>query len=74
MPYDNTDRGALFRNDRREGNQPEYTGKINVGGTEYRLAAWVRESNAGRKYFSLAVSFPDKPKEPEQDFDDDIPF
>lgn len=78
MEYDNTNRGVLFRNDRRETEKhPEYTGTINVDGTDYRLAAWVREGK-GRKYFSLAIS-PKEPKsEPKvresEDFNDDIPF
>jgi uncharacterized protein (DUF736 family) len=72
--YDNTNHGFLMRNEqRRSDKSPEYTGTIDVGGTEYRLAAWVRESKAGRKFFSLAVSsFEDrKPKSrPAQDADD----
>ena len=81
MTYDNTNRGVLFRNDKREtDNHPEYTGKIDVNGTEYRLAAWVKESSKdGKKFFSLAVSEFQKKAEPEtapetEDFDDDIPF
>jgi len=54
--YDNTNQGALFRNDRRESERhPEYTGSINVEGKEFYLSAWVKESKAGRKYFSLSV-------------------
>ena len=60
MAYDNTNRGTLGRNKRREKDtQPEYTGKLNVDGTDYWLNAWVKESN-GEKFFSLSV----KPKEP----------
>lgn len=38
--YDNTNRGALFRND-KDGNEkrPDYTGKINVDGKDYVLSA-----------------------------------
>jgi hypothetical protein len=57
--YDNTNRGALFKNDRRTTDKhPEYTGTLNVNGTEYWLSAWVRDGKRG-KYFSMAV----KPKE-----------
>ena len=57
--YDNTNRGALFKNDRREkDSHPEYTGTINVDGTDYWLAAWVKDGKKG-KFFSLSV----KPKE-----------
>jgi len=55
MTYDNTNKGALFKNDRREKDtQPEYTGKINVDGTEYWLSAWVKDGKKG-KFFSLSV-------------------
>jgi hypothetical protein len=40
--YDNTNRGALFRNnDKTEENEkwPDYRGNINVNGTEYWLSA-----------------------------------
>ena len=53
---DFTDSGVLFKNDRKErDNQPDYTGKINVGGVEKRLAAWIKEGKNG-KYMSLKVS------------------
>jgi hypothetical protein len=57
--YDNTNRGVLFDNDRKESdNHPDYTGKINVEGKEYWLSAWVKEGSKG-EFFSLSV----KPKE-----------
>ena len=61
MAYDNTNRGALFKNDdRKSDSAPEYTGTLNVDGKEYRLSAWVKEStNTGRKFFSMSV----QPKE-----------
>ena len=85
MTYDNTNRGALFRNEKKENDkQPDYTGKINVDGVDKRLAAWVSESKAGKKYFSIRVSdFQEQqggqsPNQgggiPDNDFDDSIPF
>lgn len=60
MGYDNNMRGVLFKNDRKENeNQPGYTGKIEIDGTEYRLSAWVKEGKKG-KFFSLAVQPVDK--------------
>jgi uncharacterized protein (DUF736 family) len=58
--YDNELSGVLFKND-KEGNEkrPDYTGKVQVEGTEYRLAAWVKESNStGNKFLSLKLSLP----------------
>lgn len=61
MPeYDNELSGVLFKND-KDGNEkrPDYTGKVQVEGTEYRLAAWVKESNStGNKFLSLKLSLP----------------
>lgn len=57
--YDNKNRGALFRNDKKEEEKhPDYRGTINVAGTDYWLDAWIKESKAGKKYMSLSV----KPK------------
>lgn len=57
--YDNTNRGALFKNDRKESaNHPDYRGSINVNGTEFWLSAWIKEGQKG-KFMSLSV----QPKE-----------
>lgn len=55
--YDNTNRGVLFRNDKKDSdNHPDYTGKINIDGDEKRLAAWLRESKSGNKFLSISIS------------------
>ncbi|MEN9417101.1 MAG: hypothetical protein RI988_721 [Pseudomonadota bacterium] len=58
MSYDNTNRGALFLND-KQGNdkRPDYSGKLDVGGKEYRIVAWAREGKRGM-FLSLAVEEP----------------
>lgn len=57
--YDNTNRGTLGKNRRREKDtHPEYTGQIDINGVGYWLSAWVKEGQGG-KFFSLSV----KPKE-----------
>ena len=81
---DNTNSGLLARNDRKErDNHPDYTGRINVDGTDYWLSAWVKEGRPGskmegRKFFSLAVRPMDQQRQAapaaKQDFDDEIPF
>lgn len=62
MSYDNTNKGVLFSNKRREKDtHPTHTGSINIDGVEYWLSAWVntKRDNSGEKYFSLTV----KPKD-----------
>lgn len=40
--YDNTNRGALFKNDRKEKeNDPDYTGVGNLNGVECFINAWI---------------------------------
>jgi hypothetical protein len=57
MEYDNTNRGVLYRNEnKQQENHPEYTGSLNVGGKEYWISGWVKESKKdGKKFFSLSV-------------------
>ena len=56
MAYDNTNRGVLFLNEKKEKeNQPDYTGTLDVDGVAYRLAGWQKESKTGVTYFSLSV-------------------
>lgn len=73
--YDNTNRGALFRNHKKtQDNHPDHNGSINIDGKEYWLSAWIKESKNGSKFFSLSV----KPKDTNgglpTDADDDVPF
>jgi len=78
--YEN--KGVLFKNDRKEKEtQPDYTGKITLGGKEKRLAAWLKDGQRG-KFMSLQVSdFQEQAQSAPQaqpvlndDFSDDIPF
>ena len=88
MPFDRTNTGTLRRNDRKQKDtHPDFTGDLNINGTEFWLAGWIKTAgenakNPGQKFFSLAV----KPKEeqrpktmaemnPEKFIDDaDLPF
>ena len=65
MTYDNELSGALFKNDKKNDKQPDYTGTCQIGNVEYKIAAWVRDSKAGKKYMSLR--FENKDQEARQD-------
>lgn len=60
MPdYDNTNRGAIFKNDRKEKEtHPDRTGTLNVEGKEYWINGWLKEGKSG-PFLSLSV----KPKD-----------
>lgn len=47
--YDNTNRGALFPNDRKTpgSRQPDYKGSINIEGVEYWVSGWVKDTTRG---------------------------
>jgi len=79
--FDNTNKGTLFKNDNaKKETDPVYKGQLNVGGTEYWLSAWVKESKKdGKKFFSLSLTPKDRDvnqptrREPPPDLDD-VPF
>lgn len=58
MTYDNTNKGVLFKADKR-GNETwaDYSGTINIDGSEYYLSAWVKKPKDSSKpaYMSLSV-------------------
>jgi uncharacterized protein (DUF736 family) len=60
--YDNEKRGSLFRNDRKDkDSQPDYNGTCQIEGVEYYMNAWVKESKAGKKYFSFSFKAKEAP-------------
>jgi uncharacterized protein (DUF736 family) len=82
MEYDTTNRGSLFKNDRKDDAKfPDYKGSINVDGTDYWLSAWIKVSKDGNKFMSLSVknknadaSLQPKKKVKQEEFDDSMPF
>jgi len=56
MPeYDNTNRGTLFVNDRKEKEtHPDRTGSINIEGVDYFLDGWIKKKG-DKQYLSLSV-------------------
>jgi uncharacterized protein (DUF736 family) len=85
MAYDNTDKGSLFTNDKKETEKhPDYNGSINVGGQDYWLSGWKKKSEkTGKTFLSLSVrakdATPRQISEPTRKakaevFDDDVPF
>lgn len=84
MSYDNNNRGAVWKNDKREKDtHPHWTGSATIDGVEYWVNAWKKKDDAGENAPSISFTFKLKearaPKsthaaEPPADFDDDIPF
>jgi uncharacterized protein (DUF736 family) len=60
MPeYSNENRGVLFNEQvKNKENSPDWTGKLDVEGKEYRIAAWERTTKTGQPILSLAISEP----------------
>lgn len=85
MEYDNTNTGALFKND-KEGNdkRPDYKGTLDVEGVRYNVSSWVQTAKgSGQKFMSLVLelhkpngtkSAPASKQKNLADMDDDIPF
>jgi uncharacterized protein (DUF736 family) len=81
MEYSNENTGALFKNETDNEKAPQYKGKINVDGTEYQIAAWLKTSKAGTKFMSLKVQpamsqgvVKAAPKQTIETLDSDVPF
>lgn len=87
MAFDNTNRGAIWKNDdKREEGHPDFKGSLNVNGQEFWVSAWKRKEGAASK--TPALSFSIKPKdereqraepkartaEKNRDMNDEIPF
>jgi hypothetical protein len=78
--FDNTNSGAIFKNDKKTEMQPDYKGKINVDGKDKEIALWIKTSKDGSKtFFSAKISEPYQAAEKVQEnapiqAKDDLPF
>jgi len=85
MEYDNTNRGAIWKNDKKETEKhPDFRGELNVNGADFWVSAWRRAPGAPDK--APALSFAVTPKEgqsvkptsnevfPKDTASDDLPF
>jgi len=76
MEYDNTNKGALFINDKKDKDNPDdrkpnMTGKLNVDGAEFYISAWKKVGkNSGKTFLSLSINLADNLKSE----DDGMPF
>ena len=56
--YDNTNKGALFVNDRKDTDKhPDWKGSLNINGVEHWISGWARSTARG-DVISLALGEP----------------
>jgi hypothetical protein len=54
MKVDKNNAGFLFKNDRKEKDtHKDYTGKCQIDGKHYWIAAWIHKRETGDNYLSL---------------------
>jgi len=63
MSYDNTNTGAIFKNEKTKETQPDYKGKLNVQGKDFDVSGWIRTSKDGKSFLSLKIQEPFKKDE-----------
>lgn len=67
MAYDNTNKGTIAKNARKEQDtHPDIAGSLNVDGIDYWINGWLKKNGKdGSAFYSLSV----KPKEARRDAD-----
>lgn len=70
---DDDNSGALYNNDRKQKDtHPDRTGKAKIGGVEYYVSGWIKESKRdGSKFLSLAFKPVDESRRSSGDRDRD---
>ena len=57
MSYDNTNRGQIWGNDKKEKDtHPDFKGSLNVEGVEYWVSGWKRKPDANPRAPALSFS------------------
>ena len=78
MEYDNTNRGAVWKNETDNPKAPALKGECNIGGTDYLVSAWKNDTSDNPKRPVLSFSFEKKQakaKAPEPtDSFEDVPW
>lgn len=65
---------VIFKNQGKEGSQPDYTGRAIIGGEEKRVALWLKESRRGTKFMSGEITMKKKEPKSPSGLDDEVPF
>ncbi len=88
MQFDNTNRGAAWKKEKKSDKSPSYSGNLNVEGTDYEIAIWKGQGDGSGKG-KPDITFSIKPKGesqgarqakqsvssiPDYDGDSEIPF
>jgi len=56
MPYEQKDDTfSIFKNEKTNENQPDYTGQGKIGGKEVKIAGWKKVGQSGVEYISFKV-------------------
>lgn len=74
--YDNRNTGAIFTNEKKNENQPDFKGTINVEGKDYEIAIWNKTSKKGTPFMSAKIQEPRKqePTNEQAKVESDLPF
>lgn len=60
MEYDNTNRGAVWKNETDNPKAPTLKGECNIDGTDYLVSAWKNDTSSNPKRPVLSFSFEKK--------------
>jgi uncharacterized protein (DUF736 family) len=67
---DDKDRGVLFtETEKKSDKAPDFKGKFNYNGAEFKIAGWKRTSAKGLEYISLSVDNYEPSDQPSSGYD-----